>query len=109
MVGTAELEIVFFWWKPFTIEAYINNQIERLYVKFSAVIKEFVRTVTDKNVFIHGVGCSPKSWNSPLIFVKKAVKINANFKINNILVLLFQKMKKEFQISEFHLQDGAPQ
>ena len=35
-----------------------------------------------------------KSWNSPLIFVEKGFKINTDLKINNILVLAFEEMKK---------------
>ena len=40
----AEQEIVFCDEKLFTIEAYVNNHIKRLYTKYSIVIDESVRT-----------------------------------------------------------------
>ena len=40
--GTTEQEIVFFIKKLFTIKAYVNHHIERLYAKYSAVIDESV-------------------------------------------------------------------
>ena len=94
-----------FYDKLSTIEAYINNQIERLYAKYSAVIGESIRTVyrLQKPFLLMVWAEVSKSWNSPLIFVEKGVKINTDLKINNILVLAFKEMKKTFQKSAFYL------
>ena len=43
--GTAERENVFFDEKPFTIQATVNNQKDRVYPKSSADIDDFLRTV----------------------------------------------------------------
>ena len=98
-------KLFLFYEKLFTIEAYVNNQIERLYANYSAVINKSVRTVYrwQKPFSLIVWTAVSKSWNSPLVFVEKGIKINIDLKINNILVLAFEEMIKKIQKSPFHL------
>ena len=50
-----------------------------------------------------------KSWNYSWIFIEKGVKINTDLTIDNILVLAFEEMKKNFKDQHFTFQvDGTP-
>ena len=109
--GTAERENVFFDEKPFTIQATVNNQKDRVYPKSSADIDDFLRTVFCLQMlcFLMAWAAVYKSWKSPLIFVNKGIKINTDRFINDIFVPSFEEMEKHFEHQLFTFQqNGAP-
>ena len=109
--GTDAWKIIFSDEKISSVEAQFNSQNDRILAKSADSTPSSINSVyrRPKPASAMVWAAISENWRSPLIFVKKGDKLNANSYIEDILTPAHVEMKKHFKDDSFTFQqDSAP-